>query len=174
MFGFIYATVSLSLPHILIRSIVVSTTETNNREGWPYIDNLSNEEICNPPPDAPLPVGLHYCKRYALDKWFFSKYRLKKKYISCESPLLQPPPDDLGTRNYTKVYQPPPHGHPQDKPWEAPVSMIKSRQAKREGFMLCALINKINEAARYWKDHACSKDGNANYDYYNIFDDPNH
>lgn len=63
MFGFIYATVELKLPFTLIKSIVVSVTTTPNREGWKFIDDLKEEEACDPPSSARLPIGLHYCKR---------------------------------------------------------------------------------------------------------------
>jgi len=85
MYGFIWATVMLKLPFALTQSIVVSTTETSNREGWPMIDALDDRDICRVPvtatsyvaqvgdpasvPHLPtLPVGLHYCKRYTLGK----------------------------------------------------------------------------------------------------------
>ena len=83
MYGFIWATVMLNLPFTLTKSIVVSTTETNDREGWSMVDALDDSEICTVPvsatsynlandvasviPELPtLPVGLHYCKRYTL------------------------------------------------------------------------------------------------------------
>lgn len=85
--------------------------------------------------------------------------------------MLEPPPLDLATRNVTVAYQPPPHGHRGD--WEAPTQTHPPWQAKREAFMLCALVQKINEAVRYFKDHACD-DGEANLEYYNLFSDPDH
>ena len=63
MFGFIYATVELQLPFTLVKSIVVSVTTTPNREGWRFIDDLKEEDVCNVPSDARLPIALHYCKR---------------------------------------------------------------------------------------------------------------
>lgn len=173
MYGFIYATVTLSLPHTLIKSLVVSVTETKNREGWQYVDGLPEAEVCrNPSPTIyKLPVGLHYCKRYLLGRWFFSKYRLKKKYISCDAPLLTPPPADLATKNIGYWEQPPPHGH--QGVWEAPSGNISQKQAKREAFMLCGLISAINEAATYFKQTSCN--GTANLEAnYNFFDDPHH
>jgi len=68
MYGFIIATVKLNLPFTFIKSIVVSTTMTGNREGWDYVDKLPDDKICDPPPSAPLPIVLHYCKRYLLGK----------------------------------------------------------------------------------------------------------
>ena len=172
MFGFILSTTQLNLPHTMIKSIVVSTTIASHREGWSYIDAIPEEHICSPPsPSTPLPVGLHYCGRYLLEKWFFSKYRLKKKYISCETPFLTPPPNDLATRGYDFWLQPPPHGH--KGKWEAPKGNIGKKQAKREAYMICGLIRAVNEAARYFKEHACN--GTANMEEnYNFHDDPHH
>ena len=171
MYGFIFATTQLNLPFTMIKSIVVSEPTTPNREGWPYVDALPNDQVCAPPPSAPLPIGLHYCKRYLLDKWFFSKYRLKKNYISCEAPLLTSPPVDLATRGYDYWYQPPPHGHQGE--WQAPTGNISAKQAKREAFMLCGMISAVNEAATYYKVTACNGSANMNKTY-NFFDDPHH
>jgi len=85
MYGFIWATVMLKLPFALTQSIVVSTTESTDREGWALVDAIDDADICrvpvtatsyvvdgggdHPPPQLPtLPVGLHYCKRYMLGK----------------------------------------------------------------------------------------------------------
>jgi hypothetical protein len=153
-------------------SIVISNTPSHKREGWQYIDLLSKEEICSPPASAPLPIGLHYCKRYMLDKTFFSKYRLKKKYISCESPLLKNPPPDLAMKEYTVAYAPPPHGYNMEQGWNPANETVSLWQSKREAFMLCALIPKINEAAIHFKQSFCQ--GKANMDYYDLFNDPDH
>lgn len=78
MFGFIIATVMLQLPFSLTKSIVVSTPETHDREGWKFIDSLPDSDICRVPVAATsnshasnlpvLPTALHYCKRYLLGK----------------------------------------------------------------------------------------------------------
>jgi hypothetical protein len=78
MYSFIIATVVLRLPFSLTRSIVVSSTESANREGWPFVDTIPERDICHVPTmaatgsvpvEAPvLPTGLHYCKRYLLGK----------------------------------------------------------------------------------------------------------
>jgi hypothetical protein len=60
-------------------SLVQHHTSFSGREGWPFIDALpDNEEVCQPDSTRVLPIGLHYCKRYSLEKNFFSKYRIKK------------------------------------------------------------------------------------------------
>ena len=57
MFGYCVASAHLKLPHTMIKSIVVSTTETQ-REGWPLIDALPDDQICDPPSDAATPFWL--------------------------------------------------------------------------------------------------------------------
>jgi len=178
MYGFIHATVQLGLPHTLIKSIVVSTTTTNDREGWPYVDALDDSEICQPQPVSgkDLPVGLHYCKRYALDWWFFSKYRLKKKFISCETPLLRMPPADLPAKRLNYAYWPPPHGH--RGTYDSPKTMLSEKNGRREAFMLCGLIRAINEAALHFKQSeasGCLGNPNTNTSAtYSIHEDPDH
>jgi hypothetical protein len=191
MFGYIFAATQLYLPHTFIRSIVVSTTETRNREGWPYIRDYPDQDVCRPLPTTPepfqvttditsttaLPIALHYCKRYLLEKWFFSKYRLKKHYVSCETPILQLPPMDLVLRNYTYSLQPPPHGYYQKNPHTPWVDVVANLthpgQAKKEAFMICQLIRAVNEAAEYFKRTACVHHPNTNWNRnYTFFNDP--
>ena len=190
-YGYIIATTQLDLPHTLIKSIVISSTTSTNREGWKYIDDIPDEEICLPQrrnlpsTQTKMPIGLHYCKGYKLGKNFFSKYRLKKKYISCECPLLNEPPTNMLQQNHhNQGYFPPPHGYNFKDVWPDKIENIKPYQVKREAFMLCSLISKINEAALYWKEKNCVNDPNdesnnnnsnkLNKEYYDIFVDPNH
>ena len=111
MYGFIWATVMLKLPFALTKSIVVSTTESSDREGWAMVDALDDGEICQVPvtatsynlandsaaeiPKLPtLPVGLHYCKRYTIGKvrWYiFSKESVGLPgRCNCVPPLSKP------------------------------------------------------------------------------------
>jgi hypothetical protein len=64
MFGLVFATVQLNLPFTFIKSLVVSVTTSTHREGWRYVDELPDDQVCRPDRSAPLPVGLHYCERY--------------------------------------------------------------------------------------------------------------
>lgn len=217
MYAYIIATTQLNLKHRLLKSLVVSSTTSNDREGWKYIDDIPDNEICLPAhrnmpilatttndDDAvaanniiknwSMPIGLHYCKRYMVGKEnFFSKYRLKKKYISCDCPLLKEPPIDLYQEEMNKIknvvhantnknqpqkqhiygYYPPPVSYFKDNqkwPYTKKETM-QPKQAKREVFMLCTLISKINEAALYWKTLNCNSDG-LNKTYYDIYIDP--
>jgi len=72
MYGIVIATHQLNLPFTFLKSIVVSTTTSEDREGWPFIDALPDDEVCPSPANSssnttsPLPIGLHYCQRYLL------------------------------------------------------------------------------------------------------------
>jgi hypothetical protein len=69
MYGLIFAGVELNLPFTFIRSIVVSDTwAVFSREGWPLVDALKDEELCDVPASTRMPIALHYCKRYVLGK----------------------------------------------------------------------------------------------------------
>jgi len=169
MQGYIWATYKLGLPHTLIKSIVVSNTETPHREGWSYVDALPNDQVCDPPPTANLPIGLHYCGRYAVGPdFFFSKYRLKKNFLSCEKNLMMPPPRDIGTQYDFFIAPPPASGKP---PKEPEKKTFSKKRVKREAFMMCGLIDSVNEAATYYKKHNCGDMANYNK-VYTIKNDP--
>jgi hypothetical protein len=169
-YGLIIAAVQLDLPHTLVKSIVVSMTESDEREGWLFVDDLPDEDVCDVNSwsrNPRMPIVLHYCGRYHLGKFFFSKYRLKKSYISCEAPLLTIPPKQVHTK-YSYWVRPPP-----DRGFEhkMEVKNLTFVQAKREAFMLCGLISSVNEAARYFKSQHCNGTGNVS-EIYNFHDDP--
>lgn len=170
MYGLIIAAVQLKLPHTLVKSIVVSTTTSDNREGWEFVDDLPDSELCNVgewSKNERMPIVLHYCKRYLLEKFFFSKYRLKKKFISCNVPLLTMPPGDHHKRHHYAVRPPPDRGVAHDME----IKNISARTARRENFMLCGLISSLNEASRFYKSRHCAGGGNTS-EVYTFFSDP--
>jgi hypothetical protein len=166
MFGFCSATAHMEMPHTMIKSIVVSSTVSNDREGWALVDALPINQTCEPSETANLPFILHYCKRYFIGKWFFSKYRLRKNFVSCGVDLLQMPPSNITSLRHH--YSPPAsRGKPMGKK-----ETLSPQQAKREVFMLCHMIAKINEAVEYYKNHHCDPI-TANFSRtYNFFDYP--
>jgi hypothetical protein len=168
MYGYVLATVQLKLPHTLIKSIVVSTTTAVNREGWSMIDDLPDDQLCHPPDTSRLPIALHYCKRYYAGKWFFSKYRLKKNYISCQAPIMASPPSDIHQFDYWIA---PPKDHEPAGLRAATLPVQNHKQVRREAFMLCGLISAINEASTYYKQHHCNTTANWNNSY-TVHDSP--
>lgn len=180
MYGYIMSTIALNLPHTFIRSLVVSTTVTRDREGWSYIDQLPDDietigggsnQMCQIAHEAstiswplssskttPLPVALHYCSRYVLGQNFFSKYRLKKNIMNCQSNLLKPINNLNGIypNNNNDIYDSilPPKADGSDlKSWK-PINTQQTftkKTAKREAFMLCSLTAAVNIALKFLK-----------------------
>jgi hypothetical protein len=149
MFAFCIAAAHLELKHQIIDSLMVSATDANG-EGWPLIDQIPPEEMCNYArhPDHEkyaLPSVVHLCQRYAVgDEWFFGKRRFPTDFFECDKPLLIEPPDDLATAFDFK--------HPPNAP-EA--TKLTPKMANREAFMVCFLTSQVNEAATYYKQNAC-------------------
>ena len=67
--------------------------------------------------------------------WTFHKGRVPTQILNCDSPLLVPPPDHF----YDSV-----KGSP--NPFE-----------RRNAFMICVLINKVNEGALAYKEKYCPR-----------------
>lgn len=157
MFGYNLAIAHLGLRHTIAFSFMVSDVFAG--EGWKLIDPIPGEDICHNFPKSEYPHVIHYCQRYVLGKWFFGKYRLRKDFISCEAPLLKVPPDDLALK-YTTAMMP-----------DGTFKQYNDKHSKEEAFMVCAMIDAMNDAAVYYKNNHCTK-ATANYDYsYTFFDD---
>jgi hypothetical protein len=156
MYAFCIAAAHLGLRHQLIDSLMVSNTEVTGGEGWPLIDKIPNDEMCSFAREIDtsryaVPSVVHLCQRYAVgDKWFFGKRKFPTDFFDCSRPLLQEPPDNLGTLADFK--QPP--NAPQPKP-------LTSKQTNREAFMVCFLTRVVNDAATFYKQQSCP-DGTAN------------
>jgi hypothetical protein len=104
MYGLIIAAVVLELPFALTKSIVISTTEAYDREGWAFVDGLPDQDICNVAVAATvqnssqtggpiLPTGLHYCSIYILGKVCTTcvDESVPRNYKLCVSLLLRVP-----------------------------------------------------------------------------------
>ena len=170
MYGWSLAAAHLRLPHTLTESFMISATGISG-EGWPLIDQLKDDEVCEfstlREKEDKLPYVIHYCQSYWLGKWFIGKYRLDKEFLSCEKPLLLEPPKDIGLKYNFYI-------KPGGKPYGEKKN-IGSTVAKREQFMICQMIARMNDAATWYKDQTCEK-GKANYEKSFIFHhslDPN-
>lgn len=158
-FAYNLAAAHLDLRHTIAQSFMVSDVFAVD-EGWKPIDDVPANDICRHVPKSSYPHVLHYCQHYYLGKWFIGKYTLRQDFISCKAPLLVMPPDDLATLGYTSA-----------------ILFDGSRQnfgqpalVWREAFMICTMIQALNDAAIYYKNHHCDK-GTANYNYtYKFFD----
>ena len=152
MFAYNLAVAHLGLRHTIAQSFHVSDPWAGG-EGWELIDAVPKDKICKDFPKSELPHVLHYCQRYYLGKWYIGKYRLRKDFISCRAPLLTYPPDDLASKYTSSIL-----------PGQNEVKEIRPKQSKEYAFMVCAMIDALNAASKFYKDNHC-KDGSANYDY---------
>jgi len=166
MFAYSIAAAHLNLPHQLAYSFMVSSPQVSRQEGWNVIDEAKPEEVCmhvrsdkmDPARVAwasTLPQVLHYCQRYFLGPWFFSKYKLPKDFLSCGQPLLKDPLDHDGV-HFVSMYNSSVTPNHQ-------FNQISPRDVKRHAFALCYTISIMNEAVQYWKEHHCRAEDNANY-----------
>jgi peptidyl serine alpha-galactosyltransferase len=154
MFAFCIAAAHLNLKHQIIDSLMISDTDANG-EGWPLIDKIPNEEICDfaRHPDHEkyaLPSVVHMCQQYSVGSdWLFGKRQFPINFFSCEEPLLEEPPDKLGiTDDFPK---------PPKAPERLPLT---PETVHREVFMVCFLTRHVNDAAIFFKKQACSGFGN--------------
>ncbi|KAL3774194.1 hypothetical protein ACHAW5_000172 [Stephanodiscus triporus] len=166
MYGWSLAAAHLGLPHTLAESFMISDTAMSYGEGWPLIDQLMDDELCEistlREKEDKLPYVIHYCQSYWIGKWFIGKYRLDSDFLSsCEKPLLLEPPKDIHQWKYDYYIRPGgvPYGTKEK---------LDSRTAKREQFMICQIIARLNDAATWYKDQTCEK-GMANNDKSWIF-----
>jgi hypothetical protein len=104
----------------------------------------------------------------------FSKYRVKKNILNCDKALMMPPPSNIYPQYSYKIF--PPRADLSDaKTYKEIQKDIPKLQAKREAFMICGMVSALNEALRFYKNHACGKDDlpDGNFkETYTIHDDP--
>ena len=144
MYGWSLAAVHLGLPHTLAESFIVSSVDVSSGEGWPLIDALGDDEICD----------------YSTLKEKVGKYRLDSDFWQCEKPLLLEPPKDIG-KQYDFYIK------PGGIPYGENVK-LQSRRAKREQFMICQMIQRLNDAATWYKSQTC-EEGTVNLEKSLIF-----
>jgi peptidyl serine alpha-galactosyltransferase len=154
MFAYCLAAAHLQLSHQTAVSFMVSDIGSGKAEGWNYIDQIPEDEICSRSysPDE-LPSVLHYCQRYGIGPYFFGKHRVPGDYLSCQSPLFQEPPIDALTQYDYALY-----------PNNDRKMMTNVEHKKRYAFMTCYILPAMNAAATYYKQHHCDDATNvANY-----------
>ena len=149
MYAYSVAAWILNRPHQLVNSFMVSNVDSSG-EAWPWIDGWENEDqtaVCDVNTTLPLPHVLHFCQRYHQGPWFFSKYNLPTDFVSCHHPLLKVPTgsDDLLHHSTSRLID------------GQPVLHIPLLHRKRHSFMLCHLLQRMNQVARYYKDHHCPR-----------------
>ena len=144
-----------------------------------------------------LPFVLHYCQRYGEElkgAYYFSKYEMRPKFLSCGVELLREPSLDdiagpqtdvslvdslIAKRNAKKIGQNDENNNATDggggsAPDKSGISelkrlMFRPRNRHRDAWVLCTLIPAINEAAIYFKTHHCPTDSSTNFNKTRVF-----
>ena len=161
------AAAHLSLKHQLMGSLMVSDTATagggGDGEGWTLVDAIPGDKVCAfalnslDPDEHQLPSSMFFSHRYGVgDKAFFSKKKVPSNYFSCDSPLLEEPPLDIGSGKY--LYKKPPFRD--TKVSFSNIPDIAAVIEKREAFIVCAATGFLNEGAQFYKNRHCG--GKAN------------
>lgn len=157
MHAYSIAAAHLQLPHQLAKGFMVSDVSSlNPGEGFGFLENVTRSDACSPGlPEEQLPLVLHYCQRYSLGRWFFSKYKLREDFFECEAPLLREPPLNVG-----EIYD-----------WnDFPNGVERGDFSKPKmqhhivlhGWMMCAILFALNEVAIDIKKKHCG--ANANFE----------
>ena len=69
------------------------------------------------------------------------------------------PPDNIASK-YTSGFL----------PGNNEIRKFNPKEVKRYAFMVCALIDALNAASKFYKDHHC-EEGSANYEYSYVFNE---
>jgi peptidyl serine alpha-galactosyltransferase len=151
MYAYSTAAVHLNLPHTTSRSFMISDPTSGIwNEGWEWFDHLTSTEVCSARGRdiALLPHVLHYCQRYFLGPYFFSKYQLPKgsrdnQFLSCSHGLFHEPPPNVGDLYNSSV----------TLDWT--FNELNPTLRLRMAFLLCQILPRLNDAATFYKDHHC-------------------
>ena len=91
--------------------------------------------------------------------------------MDCDKALIRPPSKDVYPRFDYKINPPLANGQDLQTYEEERMPVKSSKEARREAFMLCAMIEKVNEALMYLKERSCNGTANLNMTY-SVYDDP--
>ena len=167
MFAYVIAAADLGLKHQVMKSFMISNPAIQE-ENWSFLHNISIDRSCAVGNDPELLEGnginmipnvFHFCQKYGLGEWLWSKGRLPSSFFTCDSPLLAEPPLDVAVKyNY---FDP-----PKQKVIEfVPGSFLNftsptgQDRRKREAFALCSIIHHMNDASTFYKKKFCFNKG---------------
>ena len=91
--------------------------------------------------------------------------------MNCEKELIEPPPPDMLHSDFSHAFLPPKENDVVDLQSRKKLEGMEPKQAKREAFMLCSIMNSVNEALVYHKQMKCGTSGNYNKTY-SVHKDP--
>ena len=144
MYAYVTAAAHMNLPHTTGQSFMISNTGSGPGEPWEWVDRMEDACVVT----EPMPHTLHFCQRYFVGPWFFSKYQLPKNFLSCDHPLLAQP-----TMKAVDLY-------PSSTSLDGTVHDQPPKERKRNIFMLCHMIRHLNDAASHYKRNHCGADAN--------------
>lgn len=159
MHAYSTAAAHLELPHQLNAGFMVSDVtgrDPMRNEGFVFLQNTTRADACpslDSIPNERLPLVLHYCQRYALGRWFFSKYKLREDFFDCKSPLMREPP-----RNVAEIYDWMVFPNGVDTEDFSPPEKLDS--IITNGYMLCTIVYALNYVATEIKRAHCGEDAN--------------
>jgi len=157
MFAYNYAAVHHNVNHIQLENYMVSNPRVGG-EAWRFVDTL--ESMSCHDPEAALegrkrPGFLHAashfkactkgdqigyeadsCPEEGSDLWNFHKGHVPSTILSCDEPLITPPPDDFFNSQHTVI-------------------------GKRSAFAICHLTFMVNRAATDYKGKFCESEFNT-------------
>ncbi len=153
MYGYCTAVAHLNLRHQIAKGMMVSNVNMDHGEGWEFMHNVTDEACDIAKVQDRVPHVVHFCQRYSIGEFFLSKYKVPESILSCDHQLFELPPKDIAaSTNYSHF------GDGSIKEW----SEGKRVGIYRNAFMVCSIMDGLNRAATFYKDHHCM-DG-ANYD----------
>ena len=157
MHAYSTAAAHLNLPHQLTPGFMVSDVSGDSpKEGFGFLQNVTRADACSPQiSEDDLPLVLHYCQRYALGRWFFSKYKLREDFFECESPLLREPPLDVAEIYDWNIF-------PNGIEGEDFAKRNRSQKTVLHGWVLCKLLFSLNAVATEIKSKHCGHKANFN------------
>jgi hypothetical protein len=153
MYAYILAAADLGIQHTISQSLMWSDPRIQYTEPWDLIEGMKVEDLCGELPSRTANV-LHYCQPFTFKDWGLYKFDLRGRMHKCTHPLLAEPPRDLVVDfDLTTIHPAVAERKPEkQKEWTERVN-------KREAFMLCQVIKKLNEAMEHHRTHVCKNKG---------------
>jgi hypothetical protein len=156
MYAYILAAADLNVQHEVSHSLMWSDPKVQYTEPWDWVEGMYADDLCGQMPVKTANV-LHYCQPFAFDDWRLYKNDLRGRMEKCTHPLLAEPPKDLVVDYDLTTVHPALADRKLEKQHE-----WAERVNKREAFMLCQVIQKLNEAMEHHRTHVCkNKAGNT-------------
>lgn len=157
MYAYILAAADLGIHHEVSHSLMWSDPRVEYTEPWDWVEGMQIEDLCGKLPAQTANV-LHYCQPFSFKDWSLYKGDLRGRMHKCEHPLLAEPPSDL-VLGYDLTIE-----HAAQAGMKKPEKRIEwaERINKREAFMVCQVIQKLNEAMEHQRTNVCKKGSGGN------------